>query len=108
MESVMAVVKERNEAVSLLETGTTGRPGGRWIKNFLGLRVWKENEEHKLPSHLNKFFHLLYPKQVNKRTDKYIALYREQQREEAVERNNRAKKRRGELFEQFPHLEGES
>lgn len=106
MENIMTVVSERDEAFNLLETGKTGDPGGRYLTNFLGLTRWKKNSEHLVPPYMNKFYTLLYPRRVSKRTEKYIALYWEQQRNERRKERNREARKRRKILEKFPHLRG--
>lgn len=106
MENIMQVVKERDEALNLLETGNTGDPGGRYVRNFLGLRRWKKNTEHQIPAFMNKFYTLQYPRHITPRTKKYIALYREQKRVEHRRARNREMRRIKKLEEKFPHLKG--
>ena len=53
MENVLEVVKERDRAVNLLETGKTGEPGHRWAYNQLGMGYWHRCREHYVPQHLN-------------------------------------------------------
>ncbi|XP_076451477.1 large ribosomal subunit protein uL29m-like [Babylonia areolata] len=106
MENIMQVVKERDEAFHLLETGTSGNPGGQYVHNFLGLRVWKKKAEHLVPSFMNKFYKLVYPSHPVPRTRKYIALYREQQREERRKERRRETARIKRLEQAFPHLKG--
>ena len=106
MENIMTVVNERDEAFRLLETGKTGDPGGRYVTDFLGLRRWKKTREHLVPDFMNKAHNLQYPRWVSRRADKYIALYREQQRNECRKERNREARSRRKLCERFPHLRG--
>ena len=106
MENIMTVVNERDEAFNLLETGKTGDPGGCYVMNFLGLTHWKKYSEHLVPHYMNKFYTLQYPRWVTRRTEKYIALYHEQQRNERKKERNREERRRRKLLENFPHLKG--
>ncbi|KAK7093412.1 large ribosomal subunit protein uL29m-like [Littorina saxatilis] len=105
MENIMTVIKERDEAFNLLETGKTGDPGGRYVKNYLGLRQYKRNTEHLIPHYMNKFYFLLYPKNVSKRTEKYIALYKEEQRVERRRQQRSERMMRKRLIQKFPHLQ---
>ncbi|KAL8622729.1 hypothetical protein ACOMHN_009363 [Nucella lapillus] len=106
MENIGEVVKERDEAFSLLETGKSGDPGGRYVRNFLGLRMWRKNTQHLLPPSMNKYYRLLYPRHPSPRTQKYILLYREQRREERRKARRRESARMKRLQQEFPHLKG--
>jgi large subunit ribosomal protein L47 len=54
MENLLEVVKERDRAVNLLETGETGEPGKRWAYDVLGQGYWHRMKEHYVPLHYNK------------------------------------------------------
>ncbi|KAK3589560.1 hypothetical protein CHS0354_041689 [Potamilus streckersoni] len=77
MENLQQVVKERNEAYNVLETGTTGEHHPRYVKNFLGLPVLKWPREHIIPEYINKRHKLLYPNRIEKWQVKYLKLHRE-------------------------------
>jgi len=52
MENVMEVVTERDRAINMLETGTTGEPQLVWRMNELGIKAWRAPEEHYEPEHI--------------------------------------------------------
>lgn len=105
MENIMQVVKERDEAYNMLETGKTGEPEIRHVRNFLGLKRYRRSVEHLLPPFMNKRYCLLHPK-YNPKLRKYIALYYEKMRISKEKFEKREKIRRMKLLEEFPHLEG--
>jgi len=49
MENLMEVVRERDCAIKMLETGTTGEPELVWRENELGIKDWREPTEHYEP-----------------------------------------------------------
>uniref|UniRef100_A0A034WS76 Large ribosomal subunit protein uL29m n=1 Tax=Bactrocera dorsalis TaxID=27457 RepID=A0A034WS76_BACDO len=53
MENLETVVRERNKAYHLLETGETGERPSRMVYNALGLRHLYKSCEHVLPPHMN-------------------------------------------------------
>jgi large subunit ribosomal protein L47 len=54
MKNLEEVVRERNRAYFLLETGETGERPGAEVENFLGLPEYQQHEEHILPKEDNK------------------------------------------------------
>lgn len=106
MENIQMVVKERDEAYNLLETGKTGEPGRRRYRNFLGLWQWKNVTEHMVPPHLNKFHYLQFPRYMSPRTVKFLKLYREKRIMEKGKERLRERRRVRTLVKEFPHLEG--
>ena len=56
MANLESVVRERNRAYYLLETGETGeRPGGH-VENFLGLQEYVQYDEYPVPKEENKSY----------------------------------------------------
>uniref|UniRef100_A0A0K8V080 Uncharacterized protein n=1 Tax=Bactrocera latifrons TaxID=174628 RepID=A0A0K8V080_BACLA len=53
MENLETVLRERNKAYHLLETGETGERPTRVVYNALGLRHLYKSCEHVLPPHMN-------------------------------------------------------
>lgn len=53
MENLETVVRERNKAYHLLETGKTGERPQRPVANALGLRLTYKSTEHVLPPYMN-------------------------------------------------------
>jgi len=54
MENLLDVVRERDTAAAMLETGEPPLPGRRrWAYNALGLGFWRKCREHHLPIHMN-------------------------------------------------------
>ncbi|XP_067658544.1 large ribosomal subunit protein uL29m-like [Haliotis asinina] len=104
MENLLSVVKERNEAFNLLETGTKGPPVGDYVRNFFGLRGFKKFREHPMPKELNSTYRLLYPP-YRKSMGLYIMLYKEKMMRERMKELRRKRSQRKKLLKMFPHLE---
>jgi len=54
MSNIETVVRERNRAYYLLETGKTGERPGDEIENFLGLQEYVQHKEYPVPKEENK------------------------------------------------------
>merc|ERR550519_1031921 len=54
MENITLVVRERNEAFHLLETGLKGEPRREWRYDILGRPYIYRYREHLIPKHLNE------------------------------------------------------
>ena len=99
----MAIVDERNEAFSLLETGKPSKPEKVLVRNFLGLKYYRTPREYAIPSFMNKFYRLTHaPYRVS--MNKYITLYKEQKRREKLIEVRRERRNRQMLEKKFPHL----
>jgi len=53
MEHILQVIKERNEAYHMLETGHKGEPKKEWRHDILGRPFVYTRKEHLIPEHLN-------------------------------------------------------
>ncbi|XP_071109335.1 large ribosomal subunit protein uL29m-like [Haliotis cracherodii] len=103
MENLLSVVKERNEAYNLLETGTTGAPRGGYVRNFFGLKGFKKFREHPWPKEFNPTYRLLHPP-YRSSMGKYIMLYKEKMRREEMKKLRRERLQRKRMLKAFPHL----
>lgn len=103
MRNVMEVIKEREKAINLLETGETGEPKVRKVMNYLGMTVEEEEKEHLVPSCLNEQYKLTHPK-YEKWMEKYLRLYNEKKLEKAEKDEEEKTKYLNKLKEKFPHL----
>jgi len=54
MKNLETVVRQRNQAFHLLETGTTGERSGIEEDNFLGLQEYRQYDEYSVSKHENK------------------------------------------------------
>ncbi|XP_005094862.2 39S ribosomal protein L47, mitochondrial [Aplysia californica] len=105
MENILEVVKERDDAVSLLETGKPKQPEGGYVRDVLGRVVYKRFQEQAVPPHMNKVHRLMYPKAFHKENLKYLALYREKIARHKWYWYNRRLEKNKDLVKKFPHLE---
>lgn len=106
MENILEVVKERDNAVSMLDTGKPSEPGGAYVRDFLGRVVWRQFKEYGVPPHVNKTHRLLYPRGFKSLHLKYLPLWREKIARRRWGRYHHQLKINAELVKQFPHLEG--
>ncbi|XP_015607858.1 39S ribosomal protein L47, mitochondrial [Cephus cinctus] len=54
MENLETVVRERNQAYHLLETGETGERPAKYVYNALGMRFFYRMTQHRIPKFMNK------------------------------------------------------
>ncbi|KAH9510353.1 39S ribosomal protein L47, mitochondrial [Bulinus truncatus] len=106
MENILEVVKERNNAVSLLETGKSAELGGTYVRDFLGRVVWRKFQEYAVPPHMNKAFRLLYPRGFKRLHLKYLPLWRQKIAKFRWYHYHRQVNENKALVKKFPHLEG--
>ncbi|CAL1531304.1 unnamed protein product [Lymnaea stagnalis] len=106
MENILEVVKERNDAVSLLETGKPADPGGAYVRDFLGRVVWRKFQEYGIPPHMNKVYRLCYPRGFKRLHLKYLPLWREKIAKHRWGRYHGELRHNQALVKKFPHLEG--
>merc|ERR1712110_816293 len=107
MENILAVVKERDEAVAELETGQASpRPEARYVRDFLGRVVYRKVQEYAVPPHMNKAYNLLYPKGFNRQNLPYLALWREKVAKHGYYHYHKRMQKNKDLVKRFPHLEG--
>lgn len=101
MENILDVIRERDSALSLLETGEIPEPcRKRWAFNELGIGYWRKYQEYHIPIHMNKRFRLSTASSGRWQL-RYLRLYREAQlrkRREAINRELRRVKRLQHLF----------
>ncbi|CAD5115208.1 DgyrCDS4201 [Dimorphilus gyrociliatus] len=55
MENLLTVIRERDRAVNVLNTGETGDPGKRCYPNELGIVDWRYKVENYRPLHLRRW-----------------------------------------------------
>lgn len=105
MENILEVIKERDNAVSMLETGVPAEKENYLIRDFLGRMVLRKPREYAVPPYMNKVFRLMYPKAFKKQHVKYLALYREKLAKKRYAGFMRRKERNAKIIKKFPHLE---
>ncbi|XP_029651111.2 39S ribosomal protein L47, mitochondrial [Octopus sinensis] len=107
MQNILEIVAERDDAVSLLETGKSCRPQYRMVRNFLGLKYRRKVKEYAVPSWMNLRYRMLHTPFMKGLTP-YFGLYFEKQRMLAKKHQKRRLDYKRKLKKEFPHLELES
>ncbi|XP_061861439.1 large ribosomal subunit protein uL29m isoform X2 [Colius striatus] len=107
MKNIDLVVKERETALRLLQTGQEKPVPGEWRHDFLGRTYWYTYKEWPIPWHLNKkykrrkFYYLPHVNHfIRLRHEKYLRI--------RSRRQNLEKKRQKVLKRKFPHLAAKS
>ncbi|XP_040422757.1 39S ribosomal protein L47, mitochondrial isoform X1 [Cygnus olor] len=103
MKNIDLVVKERETALRLLQTGHEKPVPGEWRNDFLGRTYWYTYKEWPIPWYLNKkykkrkFFYLPHVNHfIRLRLEKYLRV--------RARRQSLEKKRQKVLHMKFPHL----
>uniref|UniRef100_A0A8D0HGL5 Large ribosomal subunit protein uL29m n=1 Tax=Sphenodon punctatus TaxID=8508 RepID=A0A8D0HGL5_SPHPU len=107
MERIDLVIKEREDALRLLQTGQEKPRPGEWRQNFLGYTFWYTYNEWAIPWYMNtkykrrRYYHLPYVNRfIRLRTEKYL-------RQENRKRNLEKKKEKV-LRREFPDMATQS
>ncbi|XP_068261778.1 large ribosomal subunit protein uL29m [Nyctibius grandis] len=103
MKNIDLVVKEREVALRLLQTGHEKPVPGEWRHDFLGRTYWYTYKEWPIPWYLNKKYKkrkFYYLSHVNH----FIRLRLEKSLRRRVRRQNLERTRRKVLERKFPHL----
>ncbi|KAG8581313.1 hypothetical protein GDO81_007626 [Engystomops pustulosus] len=107
MENLHIVVREREDALRLLQTGQEKARPGEWRKDCFGETTWHRFHEYAIPWYMNKkhrakkFFALPY-------VDHYIRLKTEKQLRDERRQRNAARDRQKKLEKKFPHIAKEA
>ncbi|CAH1394473.1 unnamed protein product [Nezara viridula] len=100
------VVRERNKAYWLLETGQTGERPGKVVNNQLGLRYFYKMNEHIIPkASNNKWWKNRKFGFNNKECDRFLSFYREKIFLEKRKARNRDKNHVLGLLKRFPDMD---
>jgi len=86
MANLETVVRERNKAYYMLETGESGERTGEEKENFLGLQQYEQHEEYTLPLESNKSYLLekqAEPQSSRKEKAWFLVRWKAQKRKEA-------------------------
>lgn len=103
MKNIDLVVREREIALRLLQTGHEKPVPGEWRNDFLGRTYWYSYKEWPIPWYLNKKYQkrkFYYLPHVNR----FIRLRLEKKLRLRNRRQNLEKKKRKLLEKKFPHL----
>lgn len=104
MQNILFIVRERDDALSRLETGKSILPQVRTVRNFMGLKYQRTVKEYAVPKWMNNRYRLMhapYPKGLSR----YFILYHEKLRLKKERAERARKKRLKRLKEVFPHAE---
>jgi len=104
MENILQVVRERNEAYNMLETGHKGEPKREWRHDILGRPFVYTHQEHLLPEHLNEE-HEPNPMSYPPDNEKWLWLVRERDLREKKYWENSELKRKRKLKDIWPENE---
>ena len=104
MQNILKVIKERDDAYHLLETGETKEPKVRWVRNAVGLMYPRTEEEHAMPKEDNKNYKLMHAERHEPWMDEYLERYREKLRRDHEKRVRRDLYIKRKLKQTFPHL----
>jgi len=105
MENLETVVRERNRAYYLLETGKDGERPERLVHNQVGLRFKYREFEHLIPKVYNTKWrktHVLHYKGIA--VQKFRRLYQEKLYNEKRKAKNRDRNEVRHLMRRFPHI----
>ncbi|XP_012265622.2 39S ribosomal protein L47, mitochondrial [Athalia rosae] len=109
MENLEEVVRERNRAYHLLETGQDGERSGKVVTSQLGLRYYYRFSEHKIPKFMNSGWRERYKfGSRGHAVRKFLTLYREKlwqtKRKAMVRERNHVMH----LIKRFPNMDPEA
>lgn len=108
MKNLEAVVRERNTAYHLLETGETGERPAKYVHNQLGVRYWYKFSEHLIPKFMNNSWrstHIFRYQGCAVR--KFRRLYREMRFIAKKREANRERNHVQRLLRHIPHVDRE-
>ncbi|XP_066902052.1 large ribosomal subunit protein uL29m isoform X2 [Halyomorpha halys] len=106
MVNLEDIIRERNKAYWLLETGQTGERPGKPVYNQLGLRTFYKMREHILPKDMNRSWWKKHKQWYNFREcDRFLSLYREKLFLEKRKARNRDKNHVLGLLKRFPDMD---
>ncbi|KAK9501177.1 hypothetical protein O3M35_002258 [Rhynocoris fuscipes] len=109
MINLEEVVRERNRAYYMLETGETGERPGKVAQNRLGLTYFYKSSEHVLPPELNRRWFASRQLWYNRReTNKFLLYYREKLFLEKRKARIRERNHVVQLLKRFPDMDLEA
>ncbi|XP_014479560.1 PREDICTED: 39S ribosomal protein L47, mitochondrial [Dinoponera quadriceps] len=109
MKNLESVVRERNRAYHLLETGYTGERPGKMVYNPLGLKFYYRMSQHSIPKFMNTRWRKTYQFGYGGyAVRKFLRLYREKLWNEKRKAKNRERNRATTLLRRFPNMDLEA
>ncbi|XP_011167091.1 39S ribosomal protein L47, mitochondrial [Solenopsis invicta] len=109
MINLETVVRERNRAYHLLETGETGEQPGKMVNSILGLKFYHRMRQYSIPKFMNTKWHKMHMFGYGGyATQKFLRLYKEKlwniKRRARVRDRNRVAM----LMKKFPNMDLEA
>lgn len=109
MLNIEAVIRERNKAYHMLETGETGERPAKFVNNQIGMKYWYRFSEHMIPKFMNtKWRNTHIFRFRGKAVRKFRRLYREMQFLAKKKQRNRDKNHVQRLLRHIPHANREA
>ncbi|KAL2713451.1 hypothetical protein V1478_017149 [Vespula squamosa] len=106
MSNLESVVRERNRAYHLLETGETGERPGKLVHNAIGLRFYYRMREYSIPQFMNsKWYKKHFFGYQGYAVHKFLRLYREKLWNIKRKARNRDFQQASVLFRRFPNMD---
>ncbi|CAF4554111.1 unnamed protein product [Rotaria sp. Silwood2] len=108
MRNIMLVIRERDIAYNLLETGKTGEQTPQIRETSFGLLRYYQPKERILPFYKNRYYQLLWGKRKSGPwTNIFKRRYNEFQEHQEHQETNRIKKIVANVLQKYPHLRDE-
>ncbi|CAF0901639.1 unnamed protein product [Rotaria sp. Silwood1] len=105
MRNIMSVIRERDIAYNLLETGKTGEQTPQIRETSFGLLRYYQPKERILPFYKNRYYQLLWGKRKpGPWTNIFKRRYNEFQEHQEYQETNRIKKIVAKILQKYPHL----
>lgn len=109
MENLESVVRERNRAYHLLETGESGERPGKLTYNALGLKFYYRKRQYTIPQFMNnKWYKTHLFGYGGYAVRKFLKLYREKLWNIKRKARNLERKRVQMIFRRFPNVDVEA
>ncbi|XP_031638588.1 39S ribosomal protein L47, mitochondrial [Contarinia nasturtii] len=105
MENIETVVRERNRAYHLLETGQDGERPARVETNQLGLRYFYRTREYFIPQKYSRKKRFFNPYRVDRDVSTFLRFYRERLAKMKYRAKNRDKNYVTKLLSRYPNLD---
>ncbi|CAF3916319.1 unnamed protein product [Adineta steineri] len=108
MRNILSVVRERDMAYNLLETGKTGEQTPQIRETSFGLLRYYKPKERIVPFYKNRYYQLLWGKRKAEAwTNIFKRRYNEFQEHQEHQETNRIRKIVANVIQKYPHLRNE-
>lgn len=109
MQNLESVVRERNKAYHLLETGESGERPGKLVSNALGLKFFYRKRQYVIPKFMNSNWHKKhFFGYGGYAVHKFLRLYREKLWNVKRKAKNHERKHVQMIFRRFPNVDVEA